>query len=194
MSITWAISTNERAVTLAFSIGKTSPRFLSAYGRDVDVPESQLAYDPQTRRLTLVGGSRQDAKVKAALDAVQEVVKSTEGLSGRAIKKALEHSDYSRDTIDAALKYGVRTGKVRTTIGAHRATLYHPSVPVSGSVRPVSAVHSVDRVSECPAAFIEGGHSGHSTDAVAEIETSVSAPDTQRDWLPPGLGGNDGRF
>jgi hypothetical protein len=35
-----------------------SPRFITAYGRDVDVSESQLAYDPLTRHLTINGGSR----------------------------------------------------------------------------------------------------------------------------------------
>src|SRR5262249_19788557 len=34
-----------------------SPRFISAYGRDVDIAEQELAYEASTRRLAVVGGS-----------------------------------------------------------------------------------------------------------------------------------------
>jgi hypothetical protein len=72
-----------------------SPRFLSAYGRDVDVPESQLAYDPQTRRLTLLGGSRNDLKFMAALDAVVSLLEGSPGLTRRNLTAALmEQGDY----------------------------------------------------------------------------------------------------
>lgn len=155
-----------------------SPRFLSAYGRDVDVPESQLAYDKQTRRLTLLGGSRHDAKVQAAVDAVRELLSGSDGMSGRAIKHALLDSEHSRDTIDAALRAGVQADQLHVIEGPRRSKLYR-SVRVSGSVRAVSGVHSVDRVSECPAAFIEGGHSGHSTDQSSQREIPVSGPDTR---------------
>jgi hypothetical protein len=42
--------------------GDTPQRYLSAYGRDVDIPESLLGFDPLTRRVTFIGGSRAEAR------------------------------------------------------------------------------------------------------------------------------------
>jgi hypothetical protein len=120
-----------------------SPRFITAYGRDVDVPESQLDYDALTRRLSVAGGSRQDAKSAAVLGEVFAVLSDSPGpLTGRAIKKAMAEAEHSRDAIDAALRYGARRGELVVQDGPRNSKLYLPgsasSVPVSGSVRAVS--------------------------------------------------------
>jgi hypothetical protein len=112
-----------------------SPRFISAYGRDVDVPEIQLAYDDATRRLTIAGGSRRDAKARAALVDVVAILRGQGALSGRAIKAALDGGEHARDTIEAALVLGVRIATLQTEAGPRRSKLY--------------------RVSECPALFDE---------------------------------------
>ena len=125
----------------------SSPRFITCYGRDCDVPESQLAYDSTTRRLSIAGGSRQDAKTRIVLDAVVEALQAAaEPLSGRRVKEALIDSEYSKDAIDAALKAGVSDGVLSVHPGPKRSRLYQ----VSGSVRPVSGEHTADVVSECP--------------------------------------------
>lgn len=49
----------------------TSPRFFSAFGRDVDVPESQLSYDPSSRHLTLGKGNRKDVR---AVDLIEDIL------------------------------------------------------------------------------------------------------------------------
>lgn len=68
----------------------TSPRFFSAFGRDVSVPETQLEYDPARRRLTVSGLSRRDAAVEVALAALVELLaEMPEGLSQAAIEDAL---------------------------------------------------------------------------------------------------------
>ena len=67
-----------------------SPRYFTAYGRDVDVTEGRLGFDPNTRRLTYAPGSRHDAKTEAAQLAV------ITGLSGRAQQHARRESR-SRD-------------------------------------------------------------------------------------------------
>lgn len=137
----------------------SSARFLTAYGRDVDQPESELLYDPLTRHLTISEGSRRDASTREALEAIVAVL-SADGvaMSGRGIKAALEDSEYAKHTIDAALRQGVRDGQLLVEPGARRAKLY--------------------RVSQCPALIGRGtlthcvpetlaGHSetlGHSAD------------------------------
>jgi hypothetical protein len=134
------------------------PRFITAYGRDVDVSESRLDYDSGTRRLTVAGGSRKDAKIDAALEAVYELVQTGPPLSGRAIKTALADSSHARDTIDAAIRRGLETYVLTAEAGRQNARLYAAgpgSVRSVRSVRPVSAGHT----SECPAPYREAGHS-----------------------------------
>jgi hypothetical protein len=67
-----------------------SARFFSAYGRDVDQPESQLAYDAETRRLSLCGGSRHQAKGSAVEAAVFAFVQDNPGCSGGAIERGVQ--------------------------------------------------------------------------------------------------------
>jgi hypothetical protein len=131
----------------------SSARFITAYGRDVDVPESQLEFDQVTRRLTVAGGSRRDAKSADALSDVLAVLsESAAPMTGRAIKRALSDSDHSRDVLDAALRYGTKTGELVPTNGPRNSKLYIPgsSVRVSGSVRAVSGVNSEQAQFQCP--------------------------------------------
>jgi len=133
-----------------------SPRFISAYGRDVEIRESRLEYDPQTRHLTIAGGSRKDITTDEALEAVISVLAdATQPMSGRAIKAALADTEHSRDAIEKALKSGMRKGDIHVTEGPRRAMLYRvsqcpgvsrecPSTPVSSvpvSRAPIGAGH-----------------------------------------------------
>jgi hypothetical protein len=68
----------------------SSARFISAYGRDVDLPESQLAYDAETRRLSLCGGSRRQAQGSAVEAAVFAFVQDHPGCSGGDIERGVQ--------------------------------------------------------------------------------------------------------
>jgi hypothetical protein len=127
-----------------------SPRFFKAYGRDVDVAEGQLTYDPLTRHLVLIGGSRQDMQLTKVLEAIIDTLKaSSEPLSGRTIKSRLADS-HAKNVIDEALKRGRENGSLTFETGAHNANLYRVN-PVS----QVSQQRPRDSVSECPAAYIQ---------------------------------------
>src|SRR5690606_12636698 len=86
-----------------------SRRYVSAYGRDVDVPESQLDYNPENRHLVVMGGSRKESAGRLALPDVLGVI-GTREMSGNEIEKALAESDHSRAAVRDALKIGVRDG------------------------------------------------------------------------------------
>lgn len=132
-----------------------SARFFRAFGRDVDLPESRLLYDAANRSLTLEGGSRRDARALAALDAVLEVVKgSPSPMSGRGIESALDESEHSRDTVRAAIRYGMTEGYLSAEKGQRGAMLY--------------------RVRECAAVRDECAARGASERAVSYIETAHS--------------------
>ena len=109
-----------------------SARFITAYGRDVDVAESQLVFNPMSRHLIIEAGSRKDAKIREALDAVLDVLSGGDKLSGRAVKDALEETEHARDSIEAALRLGVRRGVLIREEGPTNAKLYGSPVAVSG--------------------------------------------------------------
>lgn len=67
----------------------SAPRFLTAYGRDVDMGESQLAYDSLTRHLTLVGGSRKESAGQRLVPEVLAFVRANQGCSKGAVKVAI---------------------------------------------------------------------------------------------------------
>jgi hypothetical protein len=126
-----------------------SPRHITAYGRDVDVPETQLAYDGATRRLTLAGGSRREARTIRTLEAVIEVVGlSPAPLSGRAITEALTGA-HPRDLVYAAIQAGVRAGRLTAQKGPRNGRYYQVSECPAVSECP-SGQSNPDRVSECP--------------------------------------------
>lgn len=129
-----------------------STRFISAYGRDVHCSESELSFDPETRRLTISGGSRRDARIDAAIDAVVEVIGHSE-LSGRAVKTAFRDSEIPRQTIEDALVAGVQSGRLLVTEGPKRARIYSVSRSVPALSRPTPEV--------CPALFKSGTHGTH---------------------------------
>jgi hypothetical protein len=129
------------------------------------VPESQLSYDPQTRRLNLAGGSRKDSKAAAAEAPALEYIRANAGKSGRQITEAmLDTTDHRRDDIRAAIKRLVSSGEVYTTSGPRRSTLHSPSSErVGGSARAVSERTE----SECASALIERALHTH-TDETSE--------------------------
>ena len=113
-----------------------APRFFSAYGRDVDVPEGALEFDTMTRHLTMGLGNRRDAGARAALPAVLDVLTvADEPMSGRAVEDALKDTDHGRDQVRAALRLAKREGSVLTEAGPRNATLHYLNPSVRGSAR-----------------------------------------------------------
>jgi hypothetical protein len=55
-------------------LGSTQPRFLTAYGRDVDKAEEGLDYDPDTGLLTFNGQNRSQSKTASKLDRLRESI------------------------------------------------------------------------------------------------------------------------
>jgi hypothetical protein len=158
----------------------SSPRYIAAYGRDVDVAESQLTYDRETRRLTITGGSRKQAKTQNALEAVVEALRRRKKpLSGRGIKDALAGSGHARDTIDAALALGVKTTRLALQEGSRGANLYRVSECPGVSGSP-SGHSGPDRVSECPTDSIESDTPDTPVLPLGGNEHTEESPDTRR--------------
>jgi hypothetical protein len=123
-----------------------SPRFISAFGRDVDVPESQLAWDPVTRHLTLIGGTRRDAAATAALADVLTLLDDEPDLSGNQIEKKLADSGHTQKAIREAVKDGIRTGRIGVKTGSRNAKL-HTHLVSSSDLVASSSTRSSEFVS-----------------------------------------------
>jgi hypothetical protein len=130
-----------------------SPRFLSAYGRDVDQAEAQIAWDAEARRMNLVGGTRQDTKTDQTLEDVLGVL-GGESLSQRAIIHAVREtgSTHRDEIIREAITRGVSRGLIVTENGPRRAIL-HRLIPSASECVPSASHHCV---SECVPPSIEG--------------------------------------
>lgn len=119
----------------------SAPRYFSAYGRDVDVPEARLDYEPAGRRLTYSSGSsRRTAKADAARPALIAVLAGQDlgdGLTQNQLRERLrnEHG-VSFHAARAVIAAAVKDGTVVQTPGPNRSTLHflNPSERAAASV------------------------------------------------------------
>jgi hypothetical protein len=95
-----------------------SARFITAFGRDVDVAESLLTYDPRTRRLLLAGGSRRDTEVRETVPVVLKAIAEADAPPGvRDIQRLCEDSGRTRDRVREAIKLGIEERAIATQRG-----------------------------------------------------------------------------
>jgi len=108
----------------------SSPRFFSAYGRDVSVPEGRLSYDESSRRLSYVAGSRADAKTESAKLAVVRILAESAPtpMSQRDLERALA-GHHSQKAVREGAKQAAKDNLVNRRAGDRGAfihSIYHP--------------------------------------------------------------------
>jgi hypothetical protein len=135
-----------------------SPRYFTAYGRDVNVAEGHLAFDPPTRHLSYSAGSRRDGKAEAALRTVIALLAADakadgDGLSGRAIETEAD-GEHSRQAIRDGIRQAVEIGLVTVHRGARRAKIHRIAHPCEACGMPVTGGGL--RHEACPAEGSEG--------------------------------------
>lgn len=107
-----------------------SPRYFSATGRDVEVPQGLLKYDPATRHLSYEGTNRTDAQKQRKVNTtVQEILKLlSDDLSngGNGMKKGdlLNAVSSGRPAVEKALELGVSEGTLSAEKGPNNSTIY----------------------------------------------------------------------
>lgn len=85
-----------------------STRYIAAFGRDVDQPETQLGYNTLTRHLSILDGNRRDAVARVILvDVLAVIDEAGEALSLNQIEHALVDSDHTRKELRGAIELGV---------------------------------------------------------------------------------------
>lgn len=112
-----------------------SPRYFTAYGRDVDRPEAALTFNPSLGRLTIFGGSRKDGELKVIGDEIVDALQAMPGLPLSRIDKKLAESGHTRKNIRAALQRLISGREVVAVPGKHNATNHY----IAGQVPPPGA-------------------------------------------------------
>lgn len=118
----------------------SSPRFFSAFGRDVNVYEGNLSYDERTRSLTYGEGSRKESRASASIaelsPAVLGFVRANPGCSGKQLEDGVPAGRQTvRATRDALISEGLIVAAPRGGRGGGSA--YHPvTSPTSPEPRP----------------------------------------------------------
>lgn len=98
-----------------------STRYFSALGRDIDQPEQGLAYDAETRRLTVSGGSRREASVDRVKGDILDYIGEHPGQSGNTIKKEVG-GDHNK--VAEALKSLTESSLIRVEIEGQKHSHY----------------------------------------------------------------------
>jgi hypothetical protein len=155
-------------------------RYLRATGRDVEVDEDRLTFDPFTRTLTLAGsGSRKKAgrerKLTTLIGSVVEIVTAKPGINGSQLGPELRERGVAFQGGDerAAARHAVNAGQLCKEIGKRGAHCYFPAdlsrrVPTSPAGTPGTS----------PDLSIEGGiGQGH-----VKASTSPGTADRQLEW------------
>lgn len=110
-----------------------SPRYFSAFGRDVDQPERRLAYEHDTRHLSVDGGSRKQATTSRIEDTVLLFIGGNPGCGMNDIR---DNVDGDRETIRRVVKASIARGSVRMVrIGQKHAHYLSEDVPEKSRIR-----------------------------------------------------------
>ena len=88
-------------------LGFTQPRFLSAYGRDVEHPEEGLNHNPDTGHLTYNGQTRSQSKTAGKLDRLREAINDGQVRSKEEIIQAVGGN---RNNVYATIKRATNEG------------------------------------------------------------------------------------
>lgn len=168
----------------------TSARYFSAFGRDVDVTESRIDHDPLTRRLTLAGGSRKEARTDEAMPALMQLLSKHDALSGREVERHLKEQGHPQKTIRAALLKAHQQGRTVTYQGPHRATMHSlnakygtsKSVTTPGNDKPNVSPFAVPTASASSASPVRQRTENECVSA--SIEDALHSVDTQRSESP----------
>lgn len=107
--------------------GPDAPRFLTAAGRDVAVPEQALMF--AERRLTLAAGDRQTVAAAEHSDRLGEVVRAEPGISQRGIREQL--TGVRNERIPELLRAAMAAAAIHVHPGPNRSQRHFPG-PVGG--------------------------------------------------------------
>jgi hypothetical protein len=154
-------------------------RYFSAFGRDVNVAQAELTYDPDTRRLSLGTQSRTrrqatvHRRIVKADEAVMTVVTANPGINKTRLRTAVaqEHGIGRNEDIDAAVERLVTNGLIdRQKVGnthfhrpAEKTLEDLVTDPQQPNLPNVPQDQPGTRADMCPPAYKAGTYQPHPT-------------------------------
>ncbi len=176
-----------------------APRYFAAYGRDVDVPEDALSYDPTTRALTLTGaggrtvGRRERSDTQARRRIVEYLDAHPGGATGRVLADEVTGGHDARFTAnrDALVTAGAVLRVPRQARGGGFLFVPAPKVPKV----PEGAQRAGSEPTQPPLYEGEVGSSvGTDTEGAPQSEDRAPSPRCRicGNPLDPGLYAADG--
>lgn len=105
--------------------GPTAVRYLRAEGRDVDFSQQALAYDSETRILSIAGsGSQKDANHAEALEQIERLLRDAGApMSGRQVAAAVT-GKIAKNEVARVLEYGEEEGRLEWQRGPRGAQMW----------------------------------------------------------------------
>jgi hypothetical protein len=103
-------------------------RYLRCDGRDVNEPEQSLAYDEDTRRLTLVGGSRAGMRRNGLRGELLRFIEANPGQGVNDLRRAFPSRGVE---VNKALGELVAEGSVRVQNGPNRSKRHYAMGPAT---------------------------------------------------------------
>lgn len=155
-------------------------RYFKAEGRDVDIDEGELAFEPSTRQLTFKPSSGRRASMGYLKDAILRHIQLHPGCKAGDIDREFRGSKGKKSALRDEL---LREGLIRVIEGSRNAKLFYPtSLPVS----PESDSESGRlRVSSRSPLFIGGTTTGMTTHDLVTPNYSLESRTTavpEMDW------------
>lgn len=116
--VAWTLTKNDEDV-----------RFFSAAGRDVDVPEEKLTFNPETYSLSLGGGDRKWERNRRIEAAVLAVVVASPGIVTREIGPKIRESGMTvrNETVGDVIAHLIGSRVIYTVDGVRGALLHYPT-------------------------------------------------------------------
>lgn len=108
----------------------TGDRFFSGDGRDVDIPEGLIEYDPDSMTNVYIGGTPDDVALSSVIESVMACVRDRPEISKRDVRDLVNASNKS---IDEALLHLQAIGDIKLTMESRGRHSYSPTNPNDGT-------------------------------------------------------------
>ncbi len=105
----------------------SSTRFVSAYGRDVEVVESEITYDETTRHLTWKGGNRKNSAANEIIPDIVEVIQNSDEpmIQQDVYSAVMQEYGHPRNKVETGLRNAIHLGKVNRETGKQKNAYLH---------------------------------------------------------------------
>ena len=103
----------------------SSPRFVTAFGRDVNIPEGEISYNPDTRHVKFLGGNRATSKAREYVHQLTEIVRKQKDPITKTQLQLVARNELgiTQKVARDALEIAIHQQDILVTVGASNSNL-----------------------------------------------------------------------